>query len=94
MDTDKDIYNYLIAKTKDEAGTIVSQGQDSGCEAWRLLALKYDPKSAETKRALVKKITIPKTSETIAELEKNIIELEYPARPQIIQEMSLDRSEY
>jgi hypothetical protein len=80
VDTDKEIYNYLIAKTKGEAGTIVSQGQGCGCEAWRLLALRYDPKSAETKRALMKKITIPKISKTITELDKNIMDWEYNIR--------------
>ena len=49
VDTDEEIYNYFIVKTKDEACTIVSQGQGCKCEAWRLLALWFDPKRLETK---------------------------------------------
>ena len=45
-----------------------------------MLALRYDPKSAETKRALMKQITIPKTPETTAELDKNIMDWEYNVR--------------
>ena len=39
VDTDNENCNYFIAKTKGNAGTIVSQGQDCGCKALRLLAL-------------------------------------------------------
>ena len=47
-DTDKEINTCLIAKTKGEAGTIVSQGQGYRCKASRLLAPRYETKRAET----------------------------------------------
>ena len=80
VDLDHKINNLLISKTKGEAGTIVSQGDGCGSEAWRRLMNRYDPKTAETKRALMKKITIPKLAKNIPDLDKNLIEWEYNIR--------------
>jgi len=77
---DNDINCFLIHNTSGEAAAIIAQGNDCGCEAWRLLVKRYDPKTAESKRALMKSIMKTRTARNHIELEKNINEWELSIR--------------
>ena len=77
---DTEIYCFLLHYTKGDAAAIVGQAKDCGCEAWRLLMKRYDPRTAESKRAMMKKIVVIKASKTHIELEKHLYEWEQNIR--------------
>ena len=73
---DKSLHAYLLGHTGGEAAAIMAPSQGCGCEAWRLLCNRFDPKTAETKRALMKQITIPMVSKSHKELDGHILQWE------------------
>ena len=73
---DKKLNGFLIKHTEDQAASLVASANGCGAEAWRLLVRRYDPKTAESRRGLMKQICNMKTAKSHSDLENKILELE------------------
>ena len=80
IDLDKQLLVYLTQHTSDQAGDLVSSSGECGFESWRLLVKRYDPRTAESQRALMAKIMDAKPCKTIDELERKMQEWEHLMR--------------
>ena len=71
------LYNILVTKLRGEAFNIVSSVRDAcGLEAWRLVMRRYEPRTAGTKRALLKSLFNMKAAKKIEDIERNILRVE------------------
>ena len=73
---DKLLYNFLVQNTEDTAAAIVRATDNCGSEAWRALCNRYDPKTAESRRKLMKRMSNMKQAKNLEELEGKIREME------------------
>ena len=77
---DSHILAFLNHHTKGDAHSIVNQSKDCGCEAWRALQQRYDPRTNESRRALMKKMLIVRRCKSHKELEGKVYEWETDLR--------------
>ena len=61
---------FLEYHTEGPAAQILVEAHGSGVEAWRLLTKRYDPRTSESKRALMKKVVNTPAVKNMADLEK------------------------
>lgn len=71
---------YLISHTDGQAGQLVSSASGVGFEAWRLLMKRYDPRTSESKRALMKRVINIQPAKNMQDLERTIQEWEESLR--------------
>ena len=67
---DGELCAFLEYHTEGPAAQTLVAAQGSGVEAWRLLSKRYDPRTSESKRALMKKVVNTPAVKTMADLEK------------------------
>ena len=77
---DKLLNRFLVTHTSGTAGAIVSAANGCGGEAWRMLTQRYDPKTAESRRGLIKRIANFKQCKNYTDLENSVREFEKMVR--------------
>ena len=77
---DAQLNAYLVSHTEGQAAQIISAANGSGCEAWRLLVRRYDPRTSESKRALMKRVINTQMAKSMADLERTLQEWEIVLR--------------
>ena len=63
---------FLECYTDGPAAQTIVPAQGSGVEAWRLLTRRYDPRTSESKRALMKRVVNTPPAKNLSELEKTM----------------------
>ena len=71
---------FLEFHTEGPAAQTISTAQGSGVEAWRLLSRRYDPRTSESKRALMKRVVNVTPAKTLSELERTLQKWEITVR--------------
>ena len=63
---------FLESHTEGPAAQIIAAAHGSGIEAWRLLTKRYDPRTSESKRALMKRVVNTPAVKDMADLENAV----------------------
>ena len=77
---DTQLNAYLVSHTDGQAALIVSSANGSVCEAWRLLMKRYDPRTSEDKRALMRRVINTQPAKSMMDLERYLQEWEATLR--------------
>ena len=77
--------SYLVTRLTGEAFNLVSSVKDGcGFEGWRLLLLRYEPRTPATKHAMLMSIFNSKAAKKVDDLERNLLKIEHFSKYEIM----------